>query len=66
MSVLTGTAGAEIRRGDLIKLVEGKLFPAFLYEQCEGAAAEDIPEGARAYCLNNKIWRTMPPGFRAS
>lgn len=66
MSVLIGKAGAEIRRGDMIKLVEGKLFPALLYEQCEGAAAEDIHEGARAYCINNKIWRTMPPGFRPS
>lgn len=50
----------------MIKLVKGKLFPALLYEENEGAAAEDIPEGARAFCLNNKIWRTMPPGFRPS
>lgn len=63
MSVLTGKAGANIRRGDMVKLVKGKLFPALLYETNEGAAAEDIPEDARAYCLNDKIWRTMPPGF---
>ncbi|QQN66081.1 hypothetical protein JIR23_10530 [Bradyrhizobium diazoefficiens] len=66
MSILTGKAGADIRRGDMIKLVKGKLFPALLYEENEGAAAEDIPEGARAFCLDNKIWRTMPPGFRPS
>lgn len=66
MSVLTGKAGADIRRGDMVKLVQGKLFPALLYEQCEGGAAEDIPEGTIAYCRNDKVWRTMPPGFRAS
>jgi hypothetical protein len=66
MSVLTGTAGADIRRGDMITVIKGRLFPALLYEQYEGGAAEDIPECARAYCLKDKVWRTMPPGFRPS
>lgn len=66
MSVLTGMAGADIRRGDMVKVVNGKLFPALLYEQYEGSAGEDIPQGARAYCRNDKIWRAMPPGFRPS
>ncbi|MCP3369499.1 hypothetical protein [Bradyrhizobium cajani] len=61
MSVLTKTAGADIRRGDMVKVVKGKLFPALLYERYDGGAAEDIPEGACAYCLNDKVWRAMPP-----
>lgn len=66
MPVLTRTAGADIRRGDMVKIVKGKLVPALLYEQYEGGAAEDIPEGTRAYCLKDRVWRSMPPGFRPS
>ena len=66
MSVLTGTAGADIRRGDMVRIVKGKLFPTMLYEQYDGSAAEDIPEGARAFCRNDGVWRAMPPGFRPS
>ena len=47
-----------------VRVVDGKLFPALLFEQNVGTAAEDIPERARAYCLQDGIWRTMPPGFR--
>ncbi|WFU69758.1 MULTISPECIES: hypothetical protein [unclassified Bradyrhizobium] len=66
MSVSTRTAGADIRRGDMVKIVNGELFPALLYEPYDGSAGEDIPEGARAYCRNDRIWRAMPPGFRPS
>ncbi|MGY4625581.1 hypothetical protein [Bradyrhizobium sp. USDA 4486] len=67
MSVSTRMVGADIRRGDMVKIVNGELFPALLYEPYDGSAGEDIPEGSRAYCRNDdRIWRAMPPGFRPS
>jgi hypothetical protein len=65
-NVMTAIAGAEIRRGDIVKLVDGKLFPAFLFEQHAGAAAEDIPAGIRAYSVRQGAWKIVPPGFRSS
>jgi hypothetical protein len=65
-NVMTAVAGAEIRRGDMVKLVAGELFPAVLFEQYVGAAAEDIPAGTRAYSVRQGAWRIVPPGFRPS
>ena len=63
--IMTGIAGAEIRRGDMVKLVDGELLPALLWEDNVGAAAEDIPRDTRAYGLHNGSWKVMPPGFRS-
>lgn len=63
--VMTGIAGAEIRRGDMIKSIDGNLFPVVLGELNVGAAAEDIAEGTRAYRLHKGAWKVMPPGFRS-
>ena len=64
MSVKTGYAGENIRRGDMIKIVDEKLFPALLFERNVGVAIEDIAEGTHAYCLQDGLWRTMLVGFR--
>ncbi|MDA9497306.1 hypothetical protein XI05_07150 [Bradyrhizobium sp. CCBAU 11357] len=56
------TAGAEIRRGDMVKLVAGELFPTLLFERYFGAAAEGIPAGTRAYSDRQGAWRIVPPG----
>jgi len=64
-NLVTGIAGAEIRRGDMVKLVDGELLPALLWEKNVGAAAEDIPRDTRAYSLHKSYWKVMPPGFRS-
>lgn len=56
-NVLTAVAGAEIRRGDIIKLINGQLFPALLFEQYVGAAAENIAAGKTAYGDELGFWR---------
>jgi hypothetical protein len=57
---LTGVAGANIRRGDTVKLVDGKLFPALSNEKHIGAAAEAIREGAEMICSKESHWRNAP------
>jgi hypothetical protein len=63
--IMTAIAGAVIRRGDMVKLVDGELLPALLWEANEGAAAEDIPRDTRAYRLHKGAWKVVPPGFRS-
>lgn len=58
-------AGADIKRGDMIKLDEGELFPALLYEENVGAAAEAIPRGREAICSADASWRRVRPPKRS-
>jgi len=64
-NIMIGIAGTEIRRGDMVKLVDGELLPALLWEPNDGAAAEDIPRDTRAFRLQEGFWKVVPPGFRS-
>ena len=57
MPITTGEAGAEIKRGDTLKLSDGKLFPALSNEQAIGAAAEPAAKGEEMICGQDMFWR---------
>lgn len=58
-SFLIGRAGAYIRRGYAVKVVDGLLFPSHPNEGSVGAAAEDIQSGAKAQCAPDGFWRIL-------
>lgn len=57
MPITTGKAGADIKRGDALKLSDGKLYPALSNEQAIGAAAEPAAEGQEMFCDQDTSWR---------
>ncbi|MBR0995514.1 hypothetical protein JQ580_32870 [Bradyrhizobium japonicum] len=61
MATAAYKAGADIERGDLVKVVDGQLFPAFNNEQNVGAAAQHIPAGMEAFCGRDNFWRRGLP-----
>jgi hypothetical protein len=63
-SSMTGIAGASIARGDGLKLVDGKLFPALSNEQTVGAAGEAIAAGEEMVCGSKGHWTAAPPKQR--
>lgn len=65
MPIPNGVAGANIRRGDLVKLVDGKLFPALSSEAHLGVAAESILQGAEMFCSSEQYWRNAPSNDRS-
>lgn len=54
-------AGVDIKRGDVIKLVDGKIVPALIDEPHLGAASDFIPEGCEAQCAKSGHWRPTRP-----
>lgn len=63
MATASYRAGADIERGDLVKIVGGQLFPALNTERNVGAAAQRIQIGSDAYCDQDTYWRRIPAGI---
>ena len=57
MPIMSGEAGEDIKRGDALRLSDGKLYPALSNEQAIGAAAEPAAKGEEMFCDQGMTWR---------